>query len=140
MVSSFMKWLFRFLMMAAMVTQLTSCIFEGTNEKLTGRYRLSATDIDIQMHVSYELESGDTIGRIPETVFSVGWNDRYIVAKQHPKNDRTVTNYFYLEMARDNKYADPSASVTGPLSADEFEKKKTKLGLPPFSRTIEKLK
>ena len=123
-----------------MVAQLTSCIFEGTSEKLTGPYRLSATDSDLQMHVSYKLTSGDTVGRIPETVFSVGWNDRYIVAKQYPKNNRAITNYFYLEIARDNEYADPSESVTGPLSADEFEKKRSELGLPVFSRTIEHLK
>ena len=110
------------------------------DEKITGPYRLVAADISQQMHVCYTLEKGDCIGRIPETVFSVGWNERFIVAKQHPSNNRSVTNYFILEMARDSKFADPSASVTGPLSASAFEEKMASLALPTFTKTIEALK
>ena len=92
------------------------------------------------MSVCYTQERNDCIGRIPETVFSVGWNERFIVAKQHPSNNKAVTNYFILEMARDSKLADPSASVTGPLSAVAFEEKAASLGLPQFTRTFEALK
>jgi hypothetical protein len=110
------------------------------DEKITGPYRLVAIDVSEQMSVCYTLKKGDCIGRIPETVFSVGWNDRFIVAKQHPSNNRSVTNYFILEMARDSKLADPSASVTGPLAATAFEERMASLALPPFTKTIEALK
>jgi len=103
-------------------------------------YESHRADISEQMGVCYTLEKGDCIGRIPETVFSVGWNERFIVAKQHPSNNRSVTNYFILEMARDSKLADPSASVTGPLSAAAFEERVASRGLPPFTKTIEALK
>jgi len=109
------------------------------DEKITGPYRLVATDVSGQMSVCYTLEKGNCIGRVPETVFSVGWNDRFIVAKQHPLNNRSVTNYFILEMALDSGLADPGASVTGPLSAAAFKGKAASLGLPPFTKTIEAL-
>jgi len=121
------------------VFHLAGCGFVH-DEKIAGPYRLVAIDISEQMGVCYTLEKGDCIGRIPETVFSVGWNERFIVAKQHPSNNRSVTNYFILEMARDSKLADPSASVTGPLSAAAFEERVASLGLPPFTKTIEALK
>ena len=122
-----------------LVLGLASCGFVH-DEKITGPYRLVAIDVSEQMSVCYTLEKGDCIGRIPETVFSVGWNDRFIVAKQHPSNNKSVTNYFILEMARDSQLAEPSASVTGPLSAAAFKEKVAPLGLPPFTKTIEALK
>lgn len=124
---------------AVLVLHLAGCGFVH-DEKITGPYRLIAIDTSEQMSVCYALEKGDCIGRIPETTFSVGWNDRFIVAKQHPSNNKSVTNFFILEMARDDKLADPSASVTGPLSATAFEDKVASLELPPFTKTIEALK
>jgi hypothetical protein len=106
---------------------------------LTGPYRLIAVDTLDQMSVSYGLPSGDAVGRIHGTVFSVGWSDRYIVAKQHPKNNRRITHFYYLDVSRDSTYADPSASVTGPLTEAEFLRRRTELGLPAFTRTIKSL-
>jgi nitrous oxide reductase accessory protein NosL len=131
-----MKALARLLPVLALL--LSGCGY-AHDEKLTGPYRLIAVDVDEQMDVSYSLPNGGAIGRIPETVFSVGWNDRYIVAKQHPKNNRSITNYYYLDMSRDSTYADPSASVAGPLKESDFLRKRTELSLPDFSRTIKAL-
>lgn len=119
----------------ALVLALSGCGFVH-DEKIVGAYHLAATDTPQQMGVCYSLENGDCVGRIPETVFSIGWNDQFIVAKQHPSNDRSVTNYFILEIARDSKLATPSTSVIGPISATEFKNKVTSLGLPSFSKTI----
>ncbi len=123
----------------ALVLPVAGCGFVH-DEMITGPYRLVAIDNSEQMSVCYTLKKCDCIGRISETVFSVGWNDRFIVAKQHPSNNRSITNYFILEMARDSQLADPSASVTGPLSAAAFEKKVASLGLPSFTKTIGALK
>jgi nitrous oxide reductase accessory protein NosL len=109
------------------------------DEHLTGPYRLIAVETLDQMDISYGFPSGNTVGRIPETVFSVGWNSRYLVAKQHPKKDRSITHFYYLDMSRDSTDADPSASVTGPLSESEFLRKRAELGLPEFTRTIKSL-
>ena len=121
----------------------TAVLFSGCgfvhDEHLVGPYRLIAVDVSEQMNVSYSLDSGEAVGRIPETVFAVGWDDHYIVAKQHPNNDRAVTNFFYLDIARDSKYADPSTSVVGPLTESDFSSKQTQLHLPNFHRTIKSL-
>lgn len=109
------------------------------DEHLTGQYRLIAVDADEQMRVCYDLGDGNTISRISETVFAVGWNERFVVAKQHPEGNRAVTHYYYLDMEKDSPYADPSESVTGPLSEEKFAMKRQELNLPPFRQTIKSL-
>ena len=73
-------------------------------------------------------------------MFSYGYDERYIVAKQHPGGDRNITNYFYLDMSKDYEYASPSASVTGPMNQDEFANESKRLNLPKFSRVLRSLK
>jgi hypothetical protein len=109
------------------------------HEKLIGPYFLGDIDVTEQMSVFYDLGDGSGIGRIGPTVFSVGWNDRYIVAKEHPNGDKRITNFYYLEIARDSKYADPKQSVTDPLTKVEFLEKQKALNLPQFTRTIKSL-
>ena len=110
------------------------------DEHLIGCYCLGAIDTYEQMSVYYCSPTDVEIGRINDNVFSVGWNSRYIVARRHPGNDRSITNYYFLDMTKDSLYADPSVSVTGPLLKEEFMQKQRELGLPGFSRTIESLK
>jgi len=109
------------------------------DEQIVGPYRLSAIDIDEQMGVCYEQRSGGCIGRIDETVFAVGADARFVVAKQHPSNDRTVVNYFIIVIANDSELADPSKSVIGPLSEAAYRDKSQSLRLPTFTRTIASL-
>jgi hypothetical protein len=109
------------------------------DERVTRDYRLIAVDVFDQMTLSRRLPDGNAISRINETVFAVGWNDRYVVAKQHPAKNRKVTHYYYLDMSRDSIYADPSQSVTGPLTETEFKQHQADLKLPAFRRTIKQL-
>ncbi len=106
------------------------------DEHITGPYRLIAVDVDNQMSISYDLGDGSAVGRINETVFAFGFDERFIVAKQNPNGDRSVTNFFYLDMTKDSKYADPTDSVTGPLTEKEFESEAKLLNLPKFSRIL----
>jgi hypothetical protein len=124
------------LLIAALV--LSGCGFVH-DEQLTGPYHLIAVDTLGEMSLSYRLPGGRAVGRIPQTVFSVGWDNRYIVARQHPGNNRSITQFYYLTISRDSAYADPSVSVTGPMSEPEFLRKQAELGLPAFSRTIKSL-
>lgn len=110
------------------------------DEKIVGHYHLVAVDIDAEMSVCYELNTGSCIGRIPGTVFAVGADAHYIVAKQHPGNDRTVVQYFILQMDKDNELSSPEASVVGPLSEAQYNQQARALRLPPFSRAIASLK
>ena len=93
-------------------------------------------DVDAQMSISYDLGDRSAIGRIDETVFAFGFDERFIVAKQHPDGDRRVTHFFYLDMSKDSKYAEPSDSVTGPLTQEQFESEAMRLNLPKFSQTL----
>ncbi len=126
-------------MIGFFLLHLTGCGFVY-DEKLVGPYRLVAIDITEQMSVCYSAAAEEScIGRIEETVFSVGWNAQYIVAKQHPSNDKSVTNYFILDIAKDRMNSDPSESVTGPLSEVEFKMQSASRRLPAFTKTIHEL-
>jgi hypothetical protein len=114
---------------------LAACGF-AEDQHLVGPYRLVATDTTEQMSLMYSLGDDVVIACVEDTVFAVGWNERHIVAKQHPKNDRAVTNYFYLDMKAESK---PCAGVTGPLTAPEFESARAAQGLPAFDLVISAL-
>jgi hypothetical protein len=132
-----MKQTLSFSLAIMVLLALTGC--GSRQEHLVGPYSLSAIDVPEQMGVYYELGDGSGIGRIEATVFSVGWSGQYIVAKQHPSNNRSITNFFYLDILKDSKYAEPSNSVVGPLTETEFLIKQRELGLPAFTRTIKNL-
>lgn len=118
----------------------TSCFwFVAYHEQINDKYYLGATDTLDQMSVWYDLGDGG-IGRIGETVFSVGWDERYIIAKQHPLNQRAITNYYILDMAKDDAFADPEESVIGPLDEEDFQLKLQEMGLSlDFTVTINAL-
>jgi hypothetical protein len=102
--------------------------------RIVGPYRLMAMDTRDQMSIWC-----GKWGRVDETVFAVGFDNRYIVAKQHPKGDRSLTNYFYIDMAADSPDEPRAKHVTGPLSEPAFLGRKKQLGLPPFTRIIPSL-
>jgi hypothetical protein len=128
---------FKILILALAVFSFVGC--DAHREKLIAPYLLVATDTLEQTSLSYDLGDGNSIGRIDATVFAVGWNEHYIIAKQHPKNNRAITNFYYLEISKDSKYADPTNCVVGPLTEAEFIQKQKELNLPTFSRTIKSL-
>lgn len=72
-------------------------------------------------------------------MFAVGWDGRYLVAKQHPANDRSTTHYFIVDSMNDTSYAEPSDVVTGPLTALAFQRKSAALKLPKFSKVLASL-
>jgi hypothetical protein len=67
-----------------------------------GQYRLIAVDVKGQMNLAVDLGNGGAIGIVGPLVYSLGANDQYIVAMQHPaKNEsgefnRRITNYFVV--------------------------------------------
>jgi hypothetical protein len=132
-----MKRMFIFVPAVVAILFLAGCDFH--RERLVGPYLVLAIDTPEQMSVAYDLGDGDSIGRIEPVVFSVGWSDRYIVAKQHPAGNRGITYFYYLDISKDSKYADPTNSVVGPLTETEFRQKQREVGLPSFTRTIKSL-
>ena len=79
------------------------------------------------MHVCYAFEDG-CVGRIPETVFQVGFDERYVVAASHPTPNSVA--YFYIIRDLDGLLVDPSVSVRGPFDATAFAEERSRIGLP----------
>jgi hypothetical protein len=101
-----------------------------------GNYALIWIDLPDDVSLSYDRGGGTWSGVVDPRVFSVGADERYIVVKQHPKGDKTITNYFVV-----NTQLDPPSkpAVTGPLTKDQFTELSSELGLPEFSKTLESL-
>ena len=129
----------------AIITVMTiaSCNLDfGPKHRLNESYYLDGIDIDSEMSLYYDLGDRGAIGRIEPTVFAVGADNRYIIAKQHPKNNRSATNYFILDMTKDGELADPKESVIGPLTEVEFNSTRVAMGISPrldFTYVIKKL-
>jgi hypothetical protein len=115
---------------------LSSCVFDSGIEWRGGPYVLIWIDTAENLTINRDEGEGAYSGRIDSTVFAVGWDGRYLVAKQHPDGDRSKTHYFVLDSSKDTDVGEPEEVVTGPLSAVEFQQKSNEMGLPPFSKVL----
>ncbi len=115
-------------------------VFDSGTEWRGGPYILTWIDDPANVTLNYVLGRSDSVGRIDAQVFAVGWDNRYLVAKQHPNGNKSVTNYFFIEAAKDGKYAHPPKVVSGPFTEAEFAQKKNELNLPPFTKELWSLK
>lgn len=108
---------------------LSSCGF-AIKKKIAGNYYLTATDTGEQLGLSYcdPKDDNGCIGITEGTVFSVGHNKNYIVAKQHPNTNRQIINYFILPIKLD-KGIGGNFGLMGPLNSVEFEIKRKQLNI-----------
>jgi hypothetical protein len=125
---------------SAAAAVLSGCYGMAHDDRIDGPYRLVAIDAIEEMQVAYDLGDDASIGRIPATVFWVGFDARYIVAARHPDNDRSITQYFYLVRALDGPIVDPNVTVRGPFDRATFAQETTRLGLPPLTTEVQSLK
>ena len=125
---------------------LSGCTGFSSKENIVGNYYLIATDTDEQSSLSYcePADKNGCIGIIEATVFAVGYNKDYIIAKQHPRVDpkvpnKSVTNYFILPITKKETHWGSNSGLIGPLRLDQFNEKKKELNLPPDLKfTVEK--
>jgi hypothetical protein len=123
---------------------LSAC--DAGPQRIAGPYTLQPVEQNTQLIVVYDQGGGNYISRVEETVFAVGADDRYVVAARHPHEpgysplDKTVTEYFYIDRARDQPLADPTLAVVGPMDAASFQAASHTLGLPKLSREIARFK
>jgi hypothetical protein len=120
-----------FLSIFAVAILVVGCprIGEFYHEGLGNGYAVCAADVIEQTSV-VKMHKGSSSGTtvVFPTVFAYGWNEDFILAKQHPLNemdwkvDASITNWYIVEVA--------SGSVHGPLSEGEFNKLKTELKVP----------
>ncbi|HKB59036.1 MAG TPA: hypothetical protein VKC56_03230 [Gallionellaceae bacterium] len=129
------------IVLTILVTSLAvACsVFDSGVEWRGGPYSLVWIDTAENVSLVRRLDDGNSIGRVDATVFSVGWDGRYVVAKQHPAGDRKITNYYIVDSHRDSALANVDQSVIGPLTEEAFRKKARALNLPEFSKTLASL-
>jgi hypothetical protein len=119
---------------------LSACLFDHGVEWRRGPYALHWTDLSDEVHLAYDLGRGTWVTLVMPTVFAVGSDDRYIVAKQHPGGDKAVTNYFIVDIRSVKPPGDIEGSVVGPLTEASYREQAATLGLPDFTTTLERLR
>jgi hypothetical protein len=111
-------------------------------EQIQDYYYLIAVDDEKYMDISYN-NGGGTFSVIPSTVFAVGYNENFIIAKQHPcyfaePIDKTITHYYIIPIKNN-----PNNNAIGPLTLEQFYEKRKELNVPDsvkFTKEFEKLK
>lgn len=118
----------RFVLSATLT--LAACNGPVIDQGVVGPYRLVATDAQAEQMLCYSLSDGNCVERVPATVFEVGYDNRYVVASVDEDNDGSYLSYYYIVRSLDGPLADPSVSVKGPFSLQEFEREQSRLALP----------
>ena len=113
-----------------------SCSGLAIKENITGNYYLIATDTGDDCALDYHEPNDENnyAGIIGATVFAVGYNDKYIIVKQHPRvfpnpPNKEITNYFILQITDGFDWRNKS-SLYGPLTLVQFNEKRKELGVP----------
>jgi len=94
------------------------------------------------MTIGYEIDkNGNTVDVVSETIFSIGNNDKYIIAKQHPNRNKNIVNYYIIPIYKEFTYS-PEKGLIGPLSLNQFETKRKELKISnlTFDKNIEDLR
>lgn len=116
-----------------MLSFFCGCTGTYTKIKIVENYFLIATDVAEDLSLCYH-ESNDDSNYgiiIQPTVFAIGFDDNYIIAKQHPRiftkfSDKKVTNFFILPRKRIFDWRTKNGLI-GPLTENEFIKKRAEL-------------
>ena len=111
----------------AFMFSLVGCLFDSGSDTVVDDYQVGWIDV---------IESRDLNKKeelVPAYVFAVGYDSRFIFAKQHPlrpnskeKIDTTVTNYYIIERTK-NEFQDKPKY--GPLAKTGFDSLCSKLGV-----------
>ena len=124
---------------------LSGCMGFDTKEKVVGNYYLVAPDEESQLSLCYcdPADKNGCSGVIEETVLAVGYNERYIIVKQHPRAfpnppNKMVTNFFIVPIT--GGFNDITMNnLIGPLTLEQFNDKRKELNIPASVKfTIEK--
>ncbi len=93
------------------------------------RYKVMWVDIGDNVILSYKLDSGDSIRRVPPRVVAIGSNEHYVVAQQMSLTTNE-TRYYYIDKRKDSAYYNGEDIAVGPLTEEEYNAFKVKLNLP----------
>ena len=102
------------------------------NKELIKGYSIASIDEDAANSIYYN-DNGFDVGVVNPTVFAVGYDSKYIIVKQHPREfpnppNKLITYYYIIPLVNKVHLA-PDKNKIGPLSLHEFELKKAELGV-----------
>ena len=110
---------------------LQSCYFGAglVEQDLPNDFFLFANNSQDEMSIWFQAEEYSNQLIVPETVFAVGYNNDFIIAKSHPKDlkngiNKSVTNYHIIIVAEKN----PKQSTS--LTLEQFDFDKKRLNIP----------
>jgi uncharacterized protein DUF3997 len=112
---------------------LSGCSGFAVNDKIIGNYSLVGVDGVEQSCVCYFEPTDSNHGCFPvitQTVYSVGFNNKFIIAQQHPDNNRKINNYFILPVNYTKKRWGDNFGLVGPLTFQQFNEKRKELRIP----------
>lgn len=112
----------------ALLFILSGCNISAIDYQLYGKYYIVAADAMNQAALCYRDSPNGCSVIIGETVFAAGINGGYIVVKQHPMNDRQITNYFIVPV-KDRFNEQASNGLIGPFTFKQYRKVRDKLHL-----------
>ena len=138
-----MKWNAFYFFFASLFSSCTGFV---TKERIVSNFYLLATDDEIQMSLSYcdPSDKNGCLGIINATVFAVGYDAGFIIAKQHPTDfpnypNKNITNYFILPLVKNEVVSINNFGLIGPLTLEEYIKKRQELQISTnLDFTIEK--
>jgi len=123
---------------------LTCCWYRGFayEEQIQDYYYFIAVDDEKYMCIAYN-NGGGAFNVISSTVFAVGYNENFIIAKRHPSQsfepiNKTITNYYIISIKNN-----PNNEAIGPLTLEQFYEKRKELNVPDsikFTKEFKKLK
>lgn len=123
---------------------LQSCYFGGglVEKEITNGYWLFANNELDEMSIWFSPEKDSNQLIVPQTVFALGENGDFIIAKSHPKNvkrgiDKSITYYYII------KVGEKSTEQSLNLTLEQFESKRKELNVPnslDFDIVYEELK
>jgi len=124
----------------------TGCLRHEYKKPLCNNYFLYAYAADEDMCIIYADKYG-AIDIIGPTVFSVGYDKNYIIAKQHPaiypeRENTHITNYFIIALNTPVSWKNQNVAM-GPLNEKQFIEWKQKLKIADtlhFSITFDDVK
>ena len=110
-------------------------------DNIVGNYYITAADVGEQAALSYKDSEGENYYHVIQScVYSVGFNDKFIVAKQHPYEfvkgiDKSVTLYYILPILSERDW-NIDDGLIGPLDKNQFKVKSDSLGIQNIGFTI----
>jgi hypothetical protein len=117
-------------------------------DHVVGNYYLIALDDNKELGLFYrDPKTPSPYGRVvPNTVFAVGCDEKYIILKQHSYRPSTssygITNYYIVLVEKDLTRANPK-NLMGPLTYEQFISKRHELNISDnldFTKVYENLK